>query len=162
VLAAGPVDRWRDQGLPWCERQGRGATVGRSHRGGRHANAPAPQRCDPGRSADGRGGEMSAAAPAAGPRGGVVGGGAGIGLETARLARGAGAEIILTARNPDRLHRAGLELNASIAAFDALDFDRLRRFFDELLTPVDHVLVTGPGPYYAPLADFDFDEGRRD
>ena len=24
------------------------------------------------------------------------------------------------------------------------------------------MLVTGPGPYYAPLADFDFDEARRD
>jgi hypothetical protein len=24
------------------------------------------------------------------------------------------------------------------------------------------VLVTGPGPYYAPLAQFDFDEARRD
>ena len=24
------------------------------------------------------------------------------------------------------------------------------------------MLVTGPGPYYAPLAEFDFDEARRD
>jgi NAD(P)-dependent dehydrogenase (short-subunit alcohol dehydrogenase family) len=70
--------------------------------------------------------------------------------------------LTLTARSPDRLHRVGLELGASVAAFDALDFDRLDRFFDELPTPVDHVMVTGPGPYYAPLADFDFDEGRRD
>ena len=76
----------------------------------------------------------------------VIGGSAGIGLETARLARDEGAEVIITARNPDHLHRAGLELGASIAAFDATDFDRLKRFFDELLTPIDHVLVTGPGP----------------
>ena len=92
----------------------------------------------------------------------VIGGSSGIGLETARLARANGADIILTARNPDRLHRAGLELGASIAAFDATDFDRLARFFDELPTPIDHVLVTGPGPYYAALADFDFEEARRD
>ena len=36
----------------------------------------------------------------------VIGGSSGIGLETARLARANGADIILTARNPDRLHRA--------------------------------------------------------
>jgi NAD(P)-dependent dehydrogenase (short-subunit alcohol dehydrogenase family) len=82
----------------------------------------------------------------------VIGGSAGIGLETARLAREEGADVIITARNPDRLHRVGLELGASIAAFDAADFDRLRRFFNELPTPIDHVLVTGAGPHYAPFA----------
>ena len=92
----------------------------------------------------------------------VIGGSSGIGLETARLARANGADIILTARNPDRLHRAGLELGASIAAFDATDFGRLGRFFDALPTPIDHLLVTGPGPYYAPLAEFDPGAARRD
>jgi NAD(P)-dependent dehydrogenase (short-subunit alcohol dehydrogenase family) len=92
----------------------------------------------------------------------VIGGSAGIGLETARLARTKGADVILTARNPDRLHSVGLELGASIAAFDATDFDRLERFFDELPTPIDHVLVTGPGPYYAPLLEFDIDKLRGD
>jgi NAD(P)-dependent dehydrogenase (short-subunit alcohol dehydrogenase family) len=92
----------------------------------------------------------------------VIGGSAGIGLETARRAREEGAHVILTARDPDRLHRAGLELGASVAAFDATDFDRLEKFFDELPTPIDYVLVTGPGPYYAPLVDFDFDKARRD
>jgi NAD(P)-dependent dehydrogenase (short-subunit alcohol dehydrogenase family) len=92
----------------------------------------------------------------------VIGGSSGIGLETARRAREEGAHLILTARDPDRLHRVGLELRASIAAFDATDFDRLGRFFDALPTPIDHVLVTGPGPYYAPLAEFDVDAARRD
>ena len=91
----------------------------------------------------------------------VIGGSSGIGLETARLARAKGADIILTARNPDRLHRAGLELGASIAAFDATDFDRLERFFDALPAPIDHLLVTGPGQC-APLAEFDLDAARRD
>ena len=54
--------------------------------------------------------------------------------------------MILTARNPDRLHRVGLEFGASIAAFDATDFDRLERFFDALPTLIDHLLVTGAGP----------------
>ncbi len=93
----------------------------------------------------------------------VIGGTAGIGLETARRAREEGADVILTARDPDRLRSVGLELGAtSTVAFDATDFARLRRFFDELPTPIDHVLVTGPGPYYAPLAEFDVDKARRD
>jgi NAD(P)-dependent dehydrogenase (short-subunit alcohol dehydrogenase family) len=93
----------------------------------------------------------------------VVGGSAGIGLATARLARANGAEVILTARDPDRLHRVGLELGASIAAFDATDFDRLQRFFDALAAPIDQLLVTGPGPLSsAPLAAFDLDAARRD
>ena len=92
----------------------------------------------------------------------VIGGSAGIGLETARRARKEGAAVIITARDPERLHSAGLELGGSIAAFDATDFGRLARFFDELPGPIDHVLVTGPGPYYAPLADFDLEDARRD
>jgi NAD(P)-dependent dehydrogenase (short-subunit alcohol dehydrogenase family) len=92
----------------------------------------------------------------------VIGGSSGIGLEAARLARAKGADIILTARDPDRLHRAGLELGASIAAFDATDFGRLGRFFDALPAPIGHLLVTGPGPCHAPLAGFDLDAARRD
>ena len=93
----------------------------------------------------------------------VLGGSAGIGLETARRAREEGADVIRTARDPDRLHRAGRELGAaSVAAFDATDFERLGRFFNDLPTPIDHVLVTGPGPYYAPLSEFDVDKARRD
>ena len=92
----------------------------------------------------------------------VLGGTAGIGLETARLARAGGADVILTARNPDRLREVGRTLEAKTEAFDVTDFARLRRFFEELPGPVDHVLVTGPGPYYAPLQEFDFDEARRD
>jgi NAD(P)-dependent dehydrogenase (short-subunit alcohol dehydrogenase family) len=92
----------------------------------------------------------------------VIGGSAGIGLETARLARQEGADVIITGRDPDRLERAGRELGATTAAFDATDFGRLASFFDELPTPIDHVLVTGPGPYYALLADFDIAAARRD
>ena len=52
----------------------------------------------------------------------VIGGSAGIGLETARRARAEGADVILTARNPERLQRAASELGAlSTAAFDATD-----------------------------------------
>jgi NAD(P)-dependent dehydrogenase (short-subunit alcohol dehydrogenase family) len=93
----------------------------------------------------------------------VIGGSAGIGLETARRASVEGASVILTGRNPERLRRAASELNAlSVAAFDATDFKLLQSFFDDLPGAVDHVLVTGPGPYYAPLAELDFDRARRD
>jgi len=93
----------------------------------------------------------------------VIGGSAGIGLETARRARAEGAKVILTARNPERLKYAASEIGAlSTATFDATDFRLLKSFFDDLPAPVDHVLVTGPGPYYAPLAEFDLDKGRRE
>lgn len=93
----------------------------------------------------------------------VIGGSAGIGLETARLARAEGADVVITGRNPERLSSAALELGGlKSVAFDAMDFDRLKQFFEELPTPVDHVLVTGPGPYYAPLAELDFEKARDD
>jgi NAD(P)-dependent dehydrogenase (short-subunit alcohol dehydrogenase family) len=93
----------------------------------------------------------------------VIGGSAGIGLETARRARAEGAKLILAARNPERLEQASRELGAlSSAAFDATDFDQLKKFFDGLPAPIDHVLVTGPAPYYAPLAELDIEKARRD
>jgi len=93
----------------------------------------------------------------------VIGGSAGIGLETARLARDGGAKLVLAARNPEALQRAASELGAQYtAAFDATDFAQLERFFNELPARIDHVLLTGPGPYYAKLAEFDFDKARRD
>ncbi|MFG1647536.1 SDR family oxidoreductase [Amycolatopsis sp. NPDC049252] len=91
----------------------------------------------------------------------VLGGSAGIGLATARHARAAGAEVILTGRDPARLAEAARDVGAlRTAAFDATDFGRLEEFFAELPTPVDHVLVTAGGPYYAPLAEIDFERAR--
>ena len=93
----------------------------------------------------------------------LIGGSAGIGLETARLARAEGAGVILTARDPGRLQQAADEVGALRAeAFDATDWDRLAWFFRELPAPIDHVMVTGPGPYYAPLADLDRERAHRD
>jgi NAD(P)-dependent dehydrogenase (short-subunit alcohol dehydrogenase family) len=92
----------------------------------------------------------------------VVGGSAGIGLETARRARAEGADVVITARDPEKLERAAQDVGASsTAAFDALDPGQLERFFDELTTPIDHVMVTAGGPYYAPLAELDFDRALR-
>ena len=64
----------------------------------------------------------------------LLGGSAGIGLETARRARGEGAEVILVGRNPDRLEAAAAEVGAkSTAAFDAADAGSLESFFRGLI-----------------------------
>jgi NAD(P)-dependent dehydrogenase (short-subunit alcohol dehydrogenase family) len=92
----------------------------------------------------------------------VVGGSAGIGLETARRARAEGAKLILTARNPERLRLAASELAPlSTAAFDATDPAPLERFFRDLPTPIDHVMVTAGQPTYGRLADMDLAQIRR-
>jgi NAD(P)-dependent dehydrogenase (short-subunit alcohol dehydrogenase family) len=84
----------------------------------------------------------------------LIGGSAGIGLETARRARAEGAEVILTGRNPDRLEQAAQEVGAQrTAAFDADDAAAVKRFFDGLPDPIDHVLVTAGGPDYVPLLE---------
>jgi NAD(P)-dependent dehydrogenase (short-subunit alcohol dehydrogenase family) len=93
----------------------------------------------------------------------VIGGSAGMGLETARLARAEGAEVILAARDPERLERAAAEVGAaSTVAFDVTDPAALDRFFAGLPAQIDHVMVTGPGPYYAPLAELDRNRAHRD
>jgi NAD(P)-dependent dehydrogenase (short-subunit alcohol dehydrogenase family) len=91
----------------------------------------------------------------------IIGGSAGIGLETARRARAEGAEVILTARNRERLEEAAREAGAlSTAAFDASDSASLEQFFDGLPARIDHVLVTAGGPHYGPLLEMGADEVR--
>ena len=72
----------------------------------------------------------------------LIGGSAGIGLETAKCSRAHGANVILTGRNPDRLIEAARDVEArQTAAFDATDDTALKSFFENLSTPVDHVMV---------------------
>jgi NAD(P)-dependent dehydrogenase (short-subunit alcohol dehydrogenase family) len=92
----------------------------------------------------------------------VIGGSAGIGLETARRARREGADVILTGRDPERLERAAHDLDAwSTAAFDANDQAALERFFDDLPDPIDHVMVTAGAPHYGPLLEMDSTQVRQ-
>ena len=91
----------------------------------------------------------------------LIGGSAGIGLETARRARIEGADVILTGRNPDRLNAAAADIGAlRTAAFDANDSGALREFFQAIPAPIDHVLVTAGGPRYGPLLEMDVADVR--
>jgi NADP-dependent 3-hydroxy acid dehydrogenase YdfG len=91
----------------------------------------------------------------------VIGGSAGIGLQTARRARAQGAEVILAARNADRLGEAAAEVgDQRTAAFDVNDAVSLRSFFADL-SPIDHVLVTAGGPQYGPLLEMDSERVRQ-
>jgi NAD(P)-dependent dehydrogenase (short-subunit alcohol dehydrogenase family) len=78
----------------------------------------------------------------------VIGGSAGMGLETARRAREEGAGVILAGRDPGRLQRAAADVGAVSIG--------------DLPGTIDHVMVTAGGPYYAPLADLDRDRAHRD
>jgi NAD(P)-dependent dehydrogenase (short-subunit alcohol dehydrogenase family) len=92
----------------------------------------------------------------------VIGGSSGIGFETARRARAEGAELILTARDPERLTAAASQIGAqSRSAFDAHDPTALDAFFDALPGPVDQVMVTAGRPHYGRLADLDLDQARQ-
>ena len=90
----------------------------------------------------------------------VIGASSGIGLETARRARTEGAELILTARNPDRLQQATKDLAARGAAFDAADPAALERFFGDLPHPIDHVMLTAGRPHYGRMLDMDLAQAR--
>ena len=92
----------------------------------------------------------------------VIGGSAGIGLETARRARAEGAErhpYWPRSRPPaarrDRARRAeyrGLRRHRSCVA---------RAVLRRPAGPIDHVMVTAGGPTTAALLDMDFDQARR-
>ncbi|WP_432893585.1 SDR family oxidoreductase [Kribbella sp. CA-245084] len=92
----------------------------------------------------------------------VMGGSAGIGLETARLARAAGARVIITGRDRERLEKAAAEVGAESAlALNLDDSADVERVFGELPEQLDHLLIGGSGPFYAPLAELDLEEAER-
>ncbi|MRG58053.1 SDR family oxidoreductase [Phyllobacterium sp. SYP-B3895] len=91
----------------------------------------------------------------------VIGGSAGIGLETARRARAEGASVIITGRNRERLAQAANEIGAArTATFDANEGDQLASFFSSLEGPIDHVMVTAGAPHYRPPLEVPLDEAR--
>jgi NAD(P)-dependent dehydrogenase (short-subunit alcohol dehydrogenase family) len=92
----------------------------------------------------------------------VIGGSAGIGLETARRALAEGAGVILTGRNPERLKQAALELDVQdTAAFNVNDPSSLQMFFQNLTSPIDHVMITAGAPHYGSALEMPAEEVRR-
>src|SRR6185369_2520384 len=84
----------------------------------------------------------------------VLGGSAGMGLETARLARASGAEVAITGRNEERLKQAA-------AAVDATNPALVNKFVTEFSGQIDHVFVTAGGPYYGLLKDLDLEDAQK-
>ena len=77
----------------------------------------------------------------------VIGGSAGIGLETAGRARAEGADMALTGGSRNRLERAAAALGAlGGVAFDAADPAALERSSGGLTAQTGHVVVTAAGP----------------
>src|SRR5947209_10842827 len=67
----------------------------------------------------------------------IIGGSSGMGLETAREARAAGAALVLTGRDRDRLERAGQGVGAlRTAELDLSEPGGLESFFARLPTPI--------------------------
>ncbi|HEX5407343.1 MAG TPA: SDR family oxidoreductase [Pseudonocardiaceae bacterium] len=71
------------------------------------------------------------------------------------MARASDARVIITGRNPDRLASAGEELQVSTATLHLTDTEGIHAFFAGLTCAVDHVLVSGGAPTYAPIASLD-------
>ncbi|MFF0341387.1 SDR family oxidoreductase [Kribbella sp. NPDC004875] len=92
----------------------------------------------------------------------VLGGSSGIGLSTGRQARAAGARVILTGRNQERLDKAVADVGAERGvALDLADPAQVEQLFAGLPDQLDHILVSGSGPFYAPIAEMDLDEVQR-
>jgi NAD(P)-dependent dehydrogenase (short-subunit alcohol dehydrogenase family) len=93
----------------------------------------------------------------------VIGGSAGIGLETARRARSEGAAVIITGRNRERLLQAASDIGAErTAVLDANDPAALESFFQKLPGPIDHVMVTAGAPHYRAPLEIPPEEARHD
>jgi NAD(P)-dependent dehydrogenase (short-subunit alcohol dehydrogenase family) len=91
----------------------------------------------------------------------VIGGSSGIGLETARQAHAAGAKIVVTGRDRQRLENAARDVDAvSTAAFDVSDLGALEQFFKGLPGQIDHVMLSAGAPEYVPLESMKLDGAR--
>jgi len=71
----------------------------------------------------------------------VVGGSSGIGLATAEIAKGEGADVIIASRNVERLDAAANRLNAVAIPADVTSDESVAELFRRC-GPVDHVVVT--------------------
>ncbi len=86
----------------------------------------------------------------------VIGGSSGIGLETARCAQAAGAEVIIASRSQDKLDAAVADLGGSASALqmDVTSDDSVAGVFEQT-GAVDHVLFTPPGGTVGKIRELD-------
>ena len=89
----------------------------------------------------------------------VVGGSSGIGLSTAELARAEGAEVIIAARNADRLNAAAGRLKAMAIPADVTSDESVAALF-RACGPVDHVVVTAAQLRSGPFKTVSMDDVR--
>ncbi|MBO6782092.1 MAG: SDR family oxidoreductase [Alphaproteobacteria bacterium] len=88
----------------------------------------------------------------------VIGGSSGIGLETARLAQDAGAQVTIASRSEEKLAAAQAEIGGQVATtrIDVLDDDSVKAAFAATGT-VDHVVFTPPGGTVGKIREIDTD-----
>lgn len=88
----------------------------------------------------------------------VIGGSSGIGLETARLARQAGATVTIASRSREKLDAACEEIGGGAAAIqiDVLNDESVAAAFEAAGT-VDHVVFTPPGGAMGNIREIDTD-----
>ena len=78
----------------------------------------------------------------------ITGGSLGIGKETAKALVEKGANVLITGRSEDRLHKAKLYCNAETIEFDIADFDNIPKFAKECLSILENrvdVLINNAG-----------------
>lgn len=86
----------------------------------------------------------------------VVGGSSGMGLATAKLAAGAGAEVVIAGRSAEKLEAAAREIGVGVEArvLDLTQESLVRPFFEEV-GEVDHVVLPGSSVQAGSLKDLD-------
>jgi NAD(P)-dependent dehydrogenase (short-subunit alcohol dehydrogenase family) len=94
----------------------------------------------------------------------VVGGGSGVGLASAKLLAGLGAELVITGRRADKLEAARREIGGATAAHavDGKRVDAVHALFEEI-GPFDHLVITAgettpAGPFIDGVTDAKFRE----
>ncbi|MGH6663807.1 MAG: SDR family NAD(P)-dependent oxidoreductase, partial [Pseudolabrys sp.] len=89
----------------------------------------------------------------------VVGGSSGIGLATAELAKGEGAEVIIASRNAERLKAAADKIGATAIVTDVTSDDSVAGLFRSV-GPADHVVVTAAQLKSGPFKTVSMDDVR--
>ena len=89
----------------------------------------------------------------------VVGGSSGIGLATAELAKGEGAEVIIASRSAEKLNAAAAKLGAKAIPTDVTSDDSVANLFRQC-GPVDHVVVTAAQLKTGPFKSVSMDDVR--